>query len=146
MARAMLDLATQPAAGEILPPEQSATTAPDLEQNARAALETGRDVIDNEEPEEVDFELLDELRNLYRRRGEHERALEIEQQLQRLRDTARSRDYYLLAEKYRESGWDVEWALEVATSKDVTYTGSRYYHMASKWLKDLERAGQTRAT
>jgi hypothetical protein len=104
-------------------------------QEAISALEKGVELIDEDNPEEIDFELLEKLYNKYRKIGAHEKAIEVKRKLQVLKDVDQSRTFLLLAKRYRDNGWDVKWALLVAT--DVTFKGSRYYERAREWLEEI---------
>lgn len=99
------------------------------------ALEKGANLIDYDNPEEVDFELLERLCDVYREMGEHEKAVQVEGKQQELRDINQSRNFLLLAEKYRENGWDPRWALEIAT--EVSFRESRYYRKALAMLDEI---------
>ncbi len=99
------------------------------------ALEKGAMLIDYDNPEDIDFELLENLHSVYRDLREHEKAVHAEHRLKELRDINQSRNFLLLAERYRENGWDPRWALEIAT--DVSFQESRYYRRAKAMLEQI---------
>lgn len=102
---------------------------------AISALEKGRDLIDQDNPGDVDLKLLERLHDAYRKAHDHEKVADVDRQRQKLKDIAQSRDFLLLAEKYLEEDWDAQWALEFAT--DVSFKDSQYYRRARRLLEKL---------
>jgi len=104
-------------------------------KEAIGALERGIELIERDNPEDVDFELLVKLREAYRIAGNHEKVADVNRQRQELKDIAQSRDFLQLAEKYLEKDLDAQWALEVAT--DVSFRDSQWYRRAKRLLDEL---------
>jgi hypothetical protein len=76
----------------------------------------GRQMIDHESPEDVDVEILDHLRRLHHRAGQHDIAKECEQERDQIASLVQSRDYLALARRYIEKNWDAKGPLEMAIS------------------------------
>jgi hypothetical protein len=96
----------------------------DLE-SAVAELEKARRLIDRDHFDDIDAEILDDLRICYRRLGDEDRAAAAEEQQQTVDSTIQSRDFYLLFEHYRRTGGDCVWALEMAVNVEVPNQYSR---------------------
>jgi hypothetical protein len=100
-------------------------------------LEAGRALIDRENPEEVDFQLLEKVHEAYRITGKHGEAQDVLHQEQELKDIRQSRDFLLLAETYQENSWDSRWALQIVTEPK---TESQYRREAEQQLSRLVMA------
>jgi len=111
------------------------------EEGAIVPLADGIALSDPENPEEIDFVLLEKLREAYRMTGKHEKVPGVDRLRQELSDVRQSRDYLRLAENCREDGWDPLWALSIAT--DVKNKGSQYYKEAYKQLEAEKKKRQS---
>jgi hypothetical protein len=112
----------------------------DTMQEAIRALELGVELIERDNPEDIDFELLARLRGAYRAEHMHEEVKNLDRLRQELGDIHKSKVFLLLAEQYLDKGWDARWALSVAT--DVRFQGSVYFGRAQTLLEGLKRAGK----
>lgn len=104
--------------------------------NAIYRFTRGTAKIDWENPERVDFDLLDGLYAAFVAQGDAPQATEVAQQTRFLRDAARSRDYLQVAEACRARGWPWAWALRVATH--VEYRATPAYQRAAQLLGGLD--------
>jgi hypothetical protein len=111
------------------------------EEGAIVPLADGIALSDPEKPEEIDFVLLEKLREAYRMTGKHEKVPGVDRLQQELSDVRQSRDYLRLAENCREDGWDPLWALSIAT--DVKNKRSQYYKEAYKQLEAERKKRQS---
>lgn len=84
--------------------------------SAISLLEKGQNLIDRQDPEDIDIDLLTKLAQVYYRNGNAEKAREVEKDLQIIQDVLQARDFFLLANYYKSNGGDYVWALEVAAS------------------------------
>jgi len=73
-------------------------------EGAVAQLADGIALSDPGNPEEIDFALLEKLREAYRLTGKHEKVPGEDRPRQELSEVRQSRDYLHLAEMYREVG------------------------------------------
>lgn len=84
--------------------------------SAILVLEKGQSLIDQQDPEDIDIDLLEKLVQAYYRNGETTKARVAEKDLQLIKDTVQARDFLLLADYYKSNGGDYGWALEIAAS------------------------------
>ncbi len=95
-------------------------------QEAIALMENSVDLIDWENPEDIDLDLIKTLQD-HLPATDHNRLEGLQKRLVQVRDTIQSRDFLKLADAYFEKGWDGLWALNVATAVDFR---SRYFYDA----------------
>lgn len=84
--------------------------------SAIAILEKGRNLIDTQNPENIDIDVLESLKLAYFRHDNSEKARAVEQELQLIQDIIQARDFMLLAAYYKSNGGDYIWALQIAAS------------------------------
>jgi len=77
-------------------------------------LERARTLMDSGDPEDIDLDILQQLRDAYYQKGDTAKAIEIEENLRMLRSVIQSRDFLALARYYKSIGGNYEWALEIA--------------------------------
>jgi len=77
-------------------------------------LERARSLIDLHKPEDIDIDILGQLTVTYYRQGDPATAREVGEVLALVQSTIQSRDFLALAEHYKVTGGDYEWALKIA--------------------------------
>ena len=82
-------------------------------------LEDSRSLMNEENPEDVDLEVLQLLRSCYYRIGEAAKAEETDEALRMRESVKQSRDFLLLASHYEEAGEDYMWALKMAADANI---------------------------
>lgn len=108
-------------------------------QAAAAELDQACKLIKRDHLDDIDPEILDDLRICYSRLGDEDQAAAIEKDRQTVDSTIQSRDFYLLFQHYERTGGDCVWALEMAKTVEVPNQYSR------KAAERLERLGEDEA-
>lgn len=117
---------------------RSGSVSMEYEENldrAISTLESGKNLIDLENPEEIDLEILDKLRDAYREtRSHYHKVRELDRLEQDLKDVNQTRNYLSLARTYLQLEWDANWALRIAIN--VVKKDSSYYAEAEQLLEE----------
>lgn len=140
--RELADVLYEPANIDSIPTKRDCVRAaakalrfepPDL-SSATHLLERARQLIDYGDAQDVDADVLELLSDVYYRRGDFERGIEIDGQLARIESTIQGRDFLDLAEHCKRNGWEYMWALKIA--RDVPVENEYSRRASIEWLSD----------
>lgn len=91
---------------------------PEIE-SAINLLEKAQGYMDEDNPEDIDLDILAILQTAYYRQGMAVKAQTIGQSLDQIQSIIQARDFYNLAQYYKSTGGDHLWALRVASRVEV---------------------------